>query len=307
MNKKYIYIGIFLLTVLLLHSAQTEAQEKKDSLVNVAFGTVLNEDLLGAVSTVNVSDLLKKNYSTYSLDGLQSFVGGYNGKIWGQDPLIMVDGVPREASDIRSSEIESISVLKGASAVVLYGSRAAKGVVLITTKRGKEQPLTIDVRANTGLYVPKSYPNYLNAADYMTLYNEACVNDGIAQKYDESLIYNTYSGTNPYRYPDIDFFSSEYLKDTYNRSDVTAEITGGNKRARYYSNFGMAYSNSLIKYGDKKNDDNLQFNIRSNVDMDLNDWLSASANVAVIVENRYAGRGDFGKPRLRYGQTGFLL
>ena len=295
MNKKYIYIGIFLLTVLLLHSAQTEAQEKKDSLVNVAFGTVLNEDLLGAVSTVNVSDLLKKNYSTYSLDGLQSFVGGYNGKIWGQDPLIMVDGVPREASDIRSSEIESISVLKGASAVVLYGSRAAKGVVLITTKRGKEQPLTIDVRANTGLYVPKSYPNYLNAADYMTLYNEACVNDGIAQKYDESLIYNTYSGTNPYRYPDIDFFSSEYLKDTYNRSDVTGEITGGNKRARYYSNFGMAYSNSLIKYGDKKNDNNLQFNIRSNVDMDLNDWLSASANVAVIVENRYAGRGDFWK------------
>ncbi len=62
--------------------------------------------------------------------------------------------------------------------MALYGSRAAKGVILITTKRGKEGALRIDVRANTGLHIPKAYPTYLNAAEYMTLYNEACLNDG---------------------------------------------------------------------------------------------------------------------------------
>ena len=72
--------------------------------------------------------------------------------------------------------------------MALYGSRAAKGVILITTKRGKEGALRIDVRANTGLHIPKAYPTYLNAAEYMTLYNEACLNDGKKIQYDASTI-----------------------------------------------------------------------------------------------------------------------
>ena len=63
-------------------------------------------------------------------------VGGYNGNIWGQGALVLVDGVPRSASNIRATEVESVSVLKDAAAVALYGSRASKGVILITTKRG---------------------------------------------------------------------------------------------------------------------------------------------------------------------------
>jgi TonB-linked SusC/RagA family outer membrane protein len=293
MNKKNINIYYLFLLISLLNFIHLQAQEKKDSLVNVAFGTVPKEDLLGAVSTINVSELMKKDYSTYSLDGLQSFVGGYTGNIWGQSPLILVDGIPRNATDVRPSEIESISVLKDASAIVLYGSRAAKGVVLITTKRGKNKPLSIDVRANTGLYFPKSYPSYLNAADYMTLYNEACRNDGIAEKYDKSLIYNTAQGTNPYRYPDIDFFSSEYLKKAYNKTDLTGEISGGNERARYYSNFGMSYNNSLLKFGEQKKNNDYRFNVRANLDMNITDFLTASADAVAIISDNYTGRGDF--------------
>ena len=89
--------------------------------------------------------------------------------------------------------------MKGASAVVLYGSRAANGVVYITTKRGNQGPLKVNIRANTGFHVAKSYPEYLGSGEYMTLYNEACVNDGLLPAYSQEDIYNYSSGRNPDR------------------------------------------------------------------------------------------------------------
>jgi len=291
--KIKINIYCFFLVMFLLNLAGTKAQERKDSLVNVAFGTVAKKDVLGAVSTVNVSDLMNKDYSTYSLDGLQSFIGGYNGNVWGQSALVLVDGIPRDASTIRSSEVESVTVLKDASAVVLYGSRAAKGVILITTKRGKVQPLSINIRANTGFYVPKSYPKYLNSADYMTLYNEACTNDGLSQKYSQSDITNTAAGTNKYRYPDLNLLSSDYLNDAYNKTDATGEVMEGNNNARYYANFGMSYNNSLVNYGSQKKNNDYKFYMRTNVDVNITKWLIASTDANVSIYNSYAGRGNY--------------
>ena len=146
MKRKYLYIGCTVLAMSLFNTTRVQAQEKKDSLVNVAFGTVAQEDLTNAISTVSTSELMKKVNSSNSLVGLESLVGGYTGNIWGQGALVLVDGVPRNASNVRASEVESISVLKDAAAVVLYGSRAAKGVILITTKRGKDGPMSINVR-----------------------------------------------------------------------------------------------------------------------------------------------------------------
>lgn len=294
MKNKIIHIGFLCFVLSLPGIQQLKAEDgKKDSLVNVAFGTVAREDVLGAVSTVNVADLMKKSNSDTPTDGLQSMIGGYTGNVWGQAPLVLVDGIPRNTGGINPSQVESVTILKDASAVALYGSKAAKGVVLITTKRGVVQPLAIDVRANTGFYVPKSYPKYLNAAEYMTLYNEASRNDGITERYDASTIYNTAAGTNPYRYPDIDFYSSDYLRKAYNKTEVIGEITGGNQRARYYSNFGMNYSNGLVKYGEKKKDDNLAFHVKSNVDMNLTNWLTAAADATVIMADSYNGNGSF--------------
>ncbi len=261
--------------------------------IHVAFGRTAKRDLVGAVSHLDVTELLNKNYATNSLDNLGSFISGYNGNIWGQAPLILVDGVPRRAEDIRLVEVESITVLKDASSVALYGSAGSKGVVLINTQRGKVQPLTIDVRANTGIAVPKRYPSYLNAAEYMTLYNEALQNDGIAPRYSPEAIYNTAAGTNPYRYPDLNLLSSEYLRDFSTRSDITTEITGGNHRAKYYTNMGMSYNNSILKLGDARNNNDLAFNVRTNVDMNLTPWLKASADAVANINNNYAARGNF--------------
>lgn len=291
MKRKYLYISCTVLAMSLFNVTEMQAQEDKDSLVNVAFGTMAQEDLTYAISTLNTSELLKKVNSDNSLIGLDSYVGGYTGNIWGQEALVLVDGVPRSASNIRASEVESVTVLKDAAAVVLYGSRASKGVILITTKRGKEEPMKIDVRANAGINIPKSYPKYLDADCYMTLYNEACRNDGISERYDASTIYNTAMGTNPYRYPDIDFYSSDYLRKAYFNTDVTGEVSGGNERTHYYLNFGMDYNNDLLKWGESKNNYDLAFNVRGNVDMKLTSWLKASTNAAVVYTNQYDGRG----------------
>lgn len=291
MKRKYLYISCTVLAMSLFNVTEMQAQEDKDSLVNVAFGTMAQEDLTYAISTLNTSELLKKVNSDNSLIGLDSYVGGYTGNIWGQEALVLVDGVPRSASNVRASEVESVTVLKDAAAVVLYGSRASKGVILITTKRGKEEPMKIDVRANAGINIPKSYPKYLDADCYMTLYNEACRNDGIAERYDASTIYNTAMGTNPYRYPDIDFYNSDYLRKAFYNTDVTGEVSGGNERTHYYLNFGMDYNNDLLKWGESKNNYDLAFNVRGNVDMKLTSWLKASTNAAVVYTNQYDGRG----------------
>ncbi len=282
------------LIVLLSGLATAYAQEKSDTLVNVAFKSVAKHDLIVPAASVDVTELMKKSYSTNSLDNLGSFIAGYTGNVWGQAPLVLVDGIPRRASDIRMTEVQSITVLKGASAVVLYGSSAAKGVVMITTKRGSVKPLQIDVRANTGVFVPKSYPGYLNAADYKTLYNEALANDGIATGgYSTAEIDATRAGTNPYKYPDVNLLGSDYLKKMYSQSDVTMEVSGGNDATRYYTNIGLLYSNDLVKYGEQKNNNNLQFNIRGNVDAKLTKKLSATIDAAAVSTINYTGKGNF--------------
>ncbi|PRY96683.1 TonB-linked SusC/RagA family outer membrane protein [Marinilabilia salmonicolor] len=278
--------------------AQTTAQnetdsmniEKQDSMVQVAFREVSKDDLLGGVSVVNVEDLLKKNYHTYSLESMEGYIGGWNGNsLWGMDDhLVLVDGVPRAADNILPTEIDEITFLKGASAVVLYGSRAAKGVINITTKRGKDQPLEVNVRANTGFHVSKSYPKYLGSAEYMTLFNEASVNDGKGVSFSDEDIFNHASANNPYRYPDVDFYSSDYLQKAYNRTDVTTELIGGNDRAQYYSNIGYSRTGDVLNFGEAANNYDERLNIRGNVDIKLNDFIDAHVNANATF---YSSRG----------------
>lgn len=290
------YVGILSLSLFALCPQGVMAQEAAETdTINVAFRQSDVRDVIVPVSSVNVKELLEKNYNTYSLDNMQALVAGYNGQLWNQgEALVMVDGVPRDANNVLPTEIEDITFMKGASAVVLYGSRAAKGVILITTKRGNDQDLQIKVSANTGWNVAKSFPEYLGAAEYMTLYNEALVNDGNARKYSDEAIYNTYAGVNPYRYPNINLYSSDYLKKAYNRSEVVAEFRGGAKRTHYYTNIGYMRSGDNLNYGNTKDDYTDRLNVRGNVDMQMADWISAFADANVTFYSaRSAANTDF--------------
>lgn len=267
----------------------------EDEMVQIAYRKVNKNDLLGGVSSVNVEELMKKNYFTYSLSDMQSMVSGWNGNsLWGMDSyLVLVDGVPRDANNVMPSEIKDITFLKGASAVVLYGSRAAKGVIYITTKRGQVGDTRIDVRGNTGFHVPISYPKYLGAAEYMTLYNEARVNDGMDPLYSAAEIYNHGSGINPYRYPDVNLYSDEYLKKAYNESDVTAEISGGSEKARFYTNINLYNIGSLVKVGNAKDDRTTRFSVRGNIDVNLGDYVKTYVNANATFYDGRGARGNF--------------
>ncbi|HEX6427027.1 MAG TPA: SusC/RagA family TonB-linked outer membrane protein [Niastella sp.] len=272
---------------------QTETNPKnsptlrRDSVVHVAYRTVDRKDLPGAISILNPPQYLDKNYGTHPLEGA-SFVGGSNFWNMGTE-LVLIDGVPRSVNDITANEIEQISFLKGANAVVLYGSRAANGVMLITTKRGKPGAGMINVRANSGINVPKSYPDFLGSAEYMTYYNQALKNDGLPALYADSTITRYAAHSNPYRYPDIDYFSSDYLRKLYNTHSANAEFSSGTERARFYALAGFQNQNSLLNFGEGKNEHNTRLNLRGNIDLKLNDIISTYVNVsAVFYTNRNA-------------------
>lgn len=276
----------------------TDSLKKTDPLVQVAYRNVLQSNIMGGVSVVDVEDLLKKNYNTYSMDNMQGYVGGWNGNsLWGMDDyLVLIDGVPRDANNVLPTEIDKITFLKSASAVVLYGSRGAKGVVSITTKRGRIGDRVVSVRANTGYNVAKSYPKYLGSAEYMTLYNEALTNDGLAgpsTSYSDEAIYNHSTGLNPYRYPDLNFYSSDYLRKSLNRSDVTAEISGGNDRAQFYTNVSYYNQEDYFKFGQAKDNNLNRLNVRGNIDINVNPFIKASVDANATFYNARNAKGDY--------------
>lgn len=296
MNQiKTLIAGIALMGLAPVSQAQdttaTTAVIPGNNKVQVAFRKLDKEDLPGDISVVDVASQMNLNYMTYSLENMDGWINGFNGNsMWGMGSyLLIIDGVPREAGNVLPTEIEQISFLKGVNAVALYGSRAAKGVVYITTKRGKPGNQRINIRANAGANVPKAYPHYLGSAEYMTLYNEARRNDGLAELYSPETIYQYASGKNPFRYPNVDYYSGEYLKNSFGRYDVTAEISGGNDKARYYTNIGYQTSGSLLNFGEAVNNGTSdRFNLRGNVDVNLNQYISCNVDATAIF---YTGRG----------------
>ncbi len=286
-TNKIITFSMMLAAMASQANAQNDYPDSVANKVNVAFKAIDKEDLTGGVSSVNMVEFSKKSYSNYSLSNLSSIVTAGN---WANgSALVLVDGVPREATNVLPSEIEQVTYLKGASAVVLYGSRAHNGVILITTKRGRTEGLHVSVRGNASTYVPKEYPNWLGSAEYMTLYNEALQNDGKSPVYSQDLIANYAKGDNPYRYPNLNFYDSQFVKKHYERYDGVAEFSGGGKYAHFYANVGLYRVGDLMNFGEGKDNHVNRLNVRGNIDLRLNDWISGWVNANATF---YDARGD---------------
>ena len=320
---KHIKTNIFLFAMLAASPVTANAQtaDGADSAVvkkkvHVAFRDKDADHLLGGVSYVDMEELQKKDYTMGSLEDIYALVGGWNGSnLWGQEnnvtylngnkhdfldtndndnlPLVIIDGVKRPSNNVLPSEIEQITFLKGAQAVVLYGAKGAKGAILITTKRGKVDGLQIQANANTGFYVAKEFPEYLGSAEYMTLYNEARANDGLDPKYTQQDIYNHASGLNPYRYPNVNYYSDEYIRKAYNRSDATLEIQGGGSRAHFYTNINYYRLEDLINFGPAKDNYTDRFSVRGNVDLVVNKVIKGYANASATFYNENKNKGNF--------------
>nr|WP_321486945.1 SusC/RagA family TonB-linked outer membrane protein [uncultured Draconibacterium sp.] len=298
---KHIIIELILFNVCfcLLFSANAQVDDSiqvgglvdKD-VVNEAFRSVDVNDLSNGISIFNPKKYLDKSYNTYPLEDISAFIGGPN--LWGLGKrLVLIDGVERDVNDVTSSEIDQIAFLKGANAIVLYGARAADGVILITTKKGHKGAKSINVRARSGISSPKAYPKYLGTADYMKYYNQALINDGSEAIYTDEDIANYNSNTNPYRYKDVDFYSSDYLRNFYNTNSVNVDFAGGNERAQFYVFTGFENSNSLIDIGENSNANNSRLNIRGKVNLELNDYISTYVDISTIFRSDKAANGDY--------------
>jgi len=300
-NKIFPIVTAFAMCTPSVMAANSEGTDSvsSDNQVQLAYRVADRGDMLGGVEVLDFAKLMEVNYINDVNNGtISGYVSGFNGNsLWGQDAdnnsgyLVLIDGVARDMNNIISTEVETITFMKGAAATVLYGARAAKGVIYIKTKRGKNAPLSVNVRANTGWHVAKSFPEYLGSAEYMALYNQARVNDGLDPVYSQSDIYNYASGKNPYRYPDVDMYSKDYVGRAYNRTDASAEISGGNERARFYTNINYFRQGDYLKFGEAKNNYIDRFSVRGNIDVDILDWISAYVNTSATF---YGSRSNHG-------------
>lgn len=267
----------------------------KNYTVNLINRQVNVKDLPGAITVINPDDYNNQDYSLTAADGMAGRVAGLLGSnnIWGfENALILIDGVARDINDITFNEIEQITALKGVNAVSIYGPQAAKGALLITSRRGKTGPIQVSVRANKGISAPIALPKFLGSADYMTLYNEGRRNDGIPALYTDAQIAGSRDG-NKYRYPSTDFYSSEFLKKTTNTTDVNAGFTSGNETAKFYTNVGWSSSTSLLKLGAGEDERNNRFNIRGNVDVKLSKRITTSLDVSAVLNDNRTGLGNY--------------
>ncbi len=259
---------------------------KQNKYIQVAFDTIKKQDIVGDISSVNVPKILEKNNFTYSLDGMQALIPGFNGTIKGMSNyLVLIDGIPRDPASIIPSAIQQITFLKGVSATALYGSRAVNGVVYITTKRGANHDIKFDVNVEGGAYIPKEYPHYLDAAEYMSLYNEARQNDGLSKLYSQTDIYKTSTGEHPYRYPNTDYYSSQFLKDFYDSYRANMQVSGGSSTAHFYTNLNYTSVGTLLDFGEGKGNRNNQFRFRGNADFELSNTISTFVEAAVIYDD----------------------
>ncbi|WP_233219011.1 SusC/RagA family TonB-linked outer membrane protein [Adhaeribacter arboris] len=216
-------------------------------------------------------------------DGSNIRIRGTN-SLGNNNPLIIVDGIPgRSLERIDPNTIESITVLKDASAAI-YGSQAANGVILITTKRGKTGKPEITFNYNEGYNQPTRIPEMANAAEYATLLNEIDSYNNRQPRYSPGDIQKFQDGSDPWGHPNTDWYK-EVLKPRSRQNYLNATLTGGSERIKYFLNMGSRFQDG---YYYKSSTDYKQYDFRSNIDGVISDNVSLRFDVAGRMENRNA-------------------
>ncbi|HMM17328.1 MAG TPA: TonB-dependent receptor plug domain-containing protein, partial [Petrimonas sp.] len=293
--------------------------------VDYGYLTQRKESITGAVSTVS-GDILNKTPSnvlsdTYEgrLPGLTvinniaelTFFGYGNfsksirgfSSINGNDPLIIIDGViaPTQYIEfISPKEIESITVLKDASATAVYGIQGSAGVIVITTKRGHDGSLNVEAYADQSFQEQTRKPLFVNSAQYAALRNEAAERDGLGShsQFSQEEIDLFRSGDDP-RYPNNNWYDL-YIKDVVMRQRLGVNVSGGTEKFRYYSNLSFVHQEEPFKIADEPNrkyDPTPNVNIgnfRTNMDVKFNDYISGYMRLTGNVKREMLAGGNMG-------------
>ncbi|MBP3343862.1 MAG: TonB-dependent receptor [Bacteroidales bacterium] len=285
--------------------------ENLDEIVVVAFGEQRKAAMSSSVSTVKSNEIMKSPVSNISnalagrVTGLTTMQGsGQPGSdestmyirgagTWNSsEPLYVIDGVERNQAQflrIDPSEVESFTILKDAAATALYGSKAANGVIVLTTKRGKEGQMRINVNTSLTLNTPTRTPEYLDSYESLVLYNEALVNDGGEPLYSQEDLMHYKNQDDPYRYPNTDWYDL-MMKEVTPQVNVSANIRGGSKTVRYFISGSYMYQDGQLKtsqgriYNPKFSYERYTF--RSNVDIMVTKHFTISLDLGGGITDR---------------------
>lgn len=265
-----------------------EDTQNLEEVVVVGYGTQKKVTVTGAVASVS-GEQLKASPTTNLSNGMVGRMPGVIGfqrsdepgggattirirgvnSLGSKDPLIVVDGVPDRSGGmnrIDPNDIESMSVLKDAAAAI-YGSRAANGVILITTKRGKEGKATVQFTGSYGFSAPTQLPKMCNAYEYATMMNEISA-DGNAYSADDLQKFQ--DGSDPWGHPNTDWYKA-VIKDASPMYRGDLSISGGTDKVKYYVNFGANGEDGIYKHSANRFD---QYSVRSNLDFKLSKYVN---------------------------------
>ncbi|TCC87321.1 TonB-dependent receptor [Pedobacter frigiditerrae] len=280
--------------------------QKLNEVIVVGYGTQKKVNLTGAVSVVSSKDLTMRpiGQTSAALQGLAPGVtvtqnsgrpGGDAGTIRirgigtlnDANPLVLIDNVEGSLNNIDPSIIESVSILKDAASASIYGSRAANGVILVTTKRAKSNQLGVNYNSYVGVQRLTNQPDLVNAADHMIMTNLAYTNTGRAPLFSDAVISNTQNGTNPDLYPNTDW-QKEILTGSGVMQNHFVTVNGGGEKVRFLASFGYFDQAGLLEVSNFR-----RFTFRNNADIRFSDKLSMSLDVQL--NNRITkepGRGS---------------
>ena len=278
----------------LAHVTLREDMRTVEEVVVVGYSTRTREKLISAVSTVQTQDLVKSTVPNLenALSGRVSGVfsrqetgepgaDGANLQIRGfGNALVAVDGIPgRSYSELDPSEIESISVLKDASAAAVYGMQGANGVILVTTRRGnKNKKATLDVSTRYGVQMPHNYPEAASSATWQTLVNQYYANEKLISN-PNATISPEEMATTPYKY-DTNWYNETIKNAPISQSNIS--ISGGTDRINYFVSGGYLYQDGIWSTNSTSKN---RINFRSNLDVDILDNLKMSVGVGAIINN----------------------
>lgn len=277
-----------------------------EQVVVVGYGTAKKKTLTGSVASIKGADIVKSPVMNVSNslsgrlpgvmaisrgaepgnDGATIRIRGSN-TLGNNSALIIVDGIPGRSMDrIDPNAIESITVLKDASAAI-YGSQAANGVILITTKRGKRGKPQVSVNLNNGFTQPTRIPKMTNAAQYATALNELDGYRGLTPRYTAEDIEKYADGSDPWRHPNTNWFDA-VLKKWSSQQQGNITVSGGSEFMRYFVSVGAKTEDAYYKHSATRYN---QYDFRTNLDMNVNKDIHISMDVTGRNENsNFPGR-----------------
>ncbi len=318
--KNIIYIRRILLVSLLFgmncsfamaHTLRVDTLLQND-INRVAYGIQPKWMTTGAVSSVKGNEL--KSFVPNIANMLNGQIPGLVVQQWGCEPgadspamnargvntygsgtglFIVIDGFQSTEAyfqQLTPQEIESITLLKDASATAIYGSKGANGVLLITTKRGTSDKIKINFSIQSGFQQPLRLPEFLGAYDYATLYNEALVNDGKSPFYTPMDLEAYKTGNDPIFHPDVDWYGT-ILRKAAPITNYNFTASGSNEYFRYFVLFNVLDDRSLYRKAGNvsdfsKNGTYTRYNFRTNIDVKLSKRLQGAVTLGGTIEDK---------------------